>query len=169
MVGGTAWPVLISLINIPAELRGVEPGHTLAAVLPFPPEWASPTEKTRVFQEALKIILAPIMRESASGPVRFFYCTDADGKVHKAVPCLYGYPADFPESSRASATLQQGTHRPCANCYADKGELTMMVGKADPRTPEMQRDIVRQILACKKKGDADAVRRLWSTHPIEVG
>ncbi|CAI5995784.1 unnamed protein product [Closterium sp. NIES-64] len=103
-----------------------------------------------------------------SGPVRFFYCTDADGKVHKAVPCLYGYPADFPESSRASATLQQGTHRPCANCYADKGELTMMVGKADPRTPEMQRDIVRQILACKKKGDADAVRRLWSTHPIEI-
>ncbi|CAI5970323.1 unnamed protein product [Closterium sp. NIES-64] len=103
-----------------------------------------------------------------SGPVRFFYCTDADGKVHKAVPCLYGYPADFPESSRASATLQQGTHRPCANCYADKGELTMMVGKADPRTPEMQRDIVRQILACKKKGDADAVRRLWSTHPIEA-
>ncbi|CAI5959587.1 unnamed protein product [Closterium sp. NIES-64] len=103
-----------------------------------------------------------------SGPVRFFYCTDADGKVHKAVPCLYGYPADFLESSRASATLQQGTHRPCANCYADKGELTMMVGKADPRTPEMQRDIVRQILACKKKGDADAVRRLGSTHPIEA-
>ncbi|CAI5459932.1 unnamed protein product [Closterium sp. Yama58-4] len=142
-----AWPVLISLINIPAELRGVEPGHTLAAVLPFPPEWASPTEKTRVFQEALKIILAPIMRESASAPVRFFYCTDADGKVHKAVPCLYGYPADFPKSSRASATLQQGSHRPCANCYADKGELTMMVGKVDPRTTEKQRDIVRQILA----------------------
>ncbi|CAI5481312.1 unnamed protein product [Closterium sp. Yama58-4] len=163
-----AWPVLISLINIPAELRGVEPGHTLAAVLPFPPEWASSTEKTRVFQEAIKIILAPIMRESASAPVRFFYCTDADGKVHKAVPCLYGYPADFPESSRASATLQQGSHRPCANCYADKGELTMMVGKVDPRTPEKQRDIVRQILACKKQSDADDVRRLWSTHPIEV-
>ncbi|CAI5480000.1 unnamed protein product [Closterium sp. Yama58-4] len=163
-----AWPVLISLINIPADLRGVEPGHTLAAVLPFPPEWASSMEKTRVFQEAIKIILAPIMRESASAPVRFFYCTDADGKVHKAVPCLYGYPADFPESSRASATLQQGSHRPCANCYADKGELTMMVGKVDPRTPEKQRDIVRQILACKKQSDADDVRRLWSTHPIEV-
>ncbi|CAI5477452.1 unnamed protein product [Closterium sp. Yama58-4] len=162
-----AWPVLISLINIPAELRGVEPGHTLAAVLPFPPEWASSTEKTRVFQEAIKINLAPIMRESASAPVRFFYCTDADGKVHKAVPCLYGYPADFPESSRASATLQQGSHRPCANCYADKGEFTMMVGKVDPRTPEKQRDIVRQILACKKQSDADDVRRLWSTHPIE--
>ncbi|CAI5484758.1 unnamed protein product [Closterium sp. Yama58-4] len=165
-----AWPVLISLINIPAELRGVEPGHTLAAVLPFPPEWASPTEKTRVFQEALKIILAPIMRESASAPVRFFYCTDADGKVHKAVPCLYGYPADFPESSRASATLQQGSHRPCANCYADKGELTMMVGKVDPRTPEKQRNIVRQILACKTQSHADeCVLHRWNFADTEWG
>ncbi|CAI5466712.1 unnamed protein product [Closterium sp. Yama58-4] len=60
-----AWPVLISLINIPEELRWFEPGHTLAAVLPFCPEWASPTEKARVFQEALKIILGPLMRETA--------------------------------------------------------------------------------------------------------
>ncbi|CAI5933477.1 unnamed protein product [Closterium sp. NIES-64] len=108
------------------------------------------------------------MAALCSAPVRFFYCTDADGKVHKAVPCLYGYLADFPESSRASATLQQGSHRPCANCYAVKGELTMMVGKCDPRTLDEQRDIVRQILACKKKGEADDVRKLWSTHPIEV-
>ncbi|CAI6006820.1 unnamed protein product [Closterium sp. NIES-64] len=100
-------------------------------------------------------------------PVRFLYCTDADGKVHKAVPCLYGYRADFPESSRASATLQQGSHRPCANCYVVKGELTMMVGKCDPRTSDQQADIVRQILACKKKDEADDVRKLWSTHPIE--
>ncbi|CAI5468291.1 unnamed protein product [Closterium sp. Yama58-4] len=60
-----AWPVLISLINMPEELRWFEPGHTLAAVLPFCPEWASPTEKARVFQEALKIILGPLMRETA--------------------------------------------------------------------------------------------------------
>ncbi|CAI5482006.1 unnamed protein product [Closterium sp. Yama58-4] len=114
-----AWPVLISLINIPEELRWFELGHTLATVLPFCPEWASPTEKARVFQEALKIILGPLMRETASAPVRYFYVTDATGNVVKAVPCLYGYPGDYPENSRASATLQTGTHRPCANCYAE--------------------------------------------------
>ncbi|CAI5469837.1 unnamed protein product [Closterium sp. Yama58-4] len=136
-----AWPVLISLINIPEELRWFEPGHTLAAVLPFCPEWASPTEKARVFQEALKIILGPLMRETASAPVRHFNVTDATGNVVKAVPCLYGYPGDYPENSRASATLQTGTHRPCANCYAEVGELKRLTAKIDPRTPERQKDI----------------------------
>ncbi|CAI5479673.1 unnamed protein product [Closterium sp. Yama58-4] len=136
-----AWPVLISLINIPEELRWFELGHTLAAVLPFCPEWASPTEKARVFQEALKIILGPLMRETASAPVRYFYVTDATGNVVKAVPCLYGYPGDYPENSRASATLQTGTHRPCANCYAEVGELKRLTAKIDPRTPERQKDI----------------------------
>ncbi|CAI5524992.1 unnamed protein product [Closterium sp. Naga37s-1] len=59
-----AWPMLMGLVNVPEELRWREPGHALVGVLPFPPEWASATEKTRVYQEAYRIVMGPLMRES---------------------------------------------------------------------------------------------------------
>ncbi|CAI5973969.1 unnamed protein product [Closterium sp. NIES-64] len=59
-----AWPMLMGLVNVPEELRWREPGHALVGVLPFPPEWASATEKTRVYQEAYRIVMGPLMREN---------------------------------------------------------------------------------------------------------
>ncbi|CAI5973399.1 unnamed protein product [Closterium sp. NIES-64] len=59
-----AWPMLLGLVNVPEELRGREPGHALVGVLPFPPEWASATEKTRVYQKAYRIVMGPLMREN---------------------------------------------------------------------------------------------------------
>ncbi|CAI5945811.1 unnamed protein product [Closterium sp. NIES-64] len=59
-----AWPMLMGLVNVPEELRWREPGHALVGVLPFPPEWASATEKTRVYQEAYRILMGPLMREN---------------------------------------------------------------------------------------------------------
>ncbi|CAI6006955.1 unnamed protein product [Closterium sp. NIES-64] len=52
-----AWPMLMGLVNVPEELRWREPGHALVGVLPFPPEWAWATEKTRVYQEAYCIVM----------------------------------------------------------------------------------------------------------------
>ncbi|CAI7835438.1 unnamed protein product [Closterium sp. NIES-53] len=57
-----AWPVLISLYNISEALRWQEPGHLMAGVLPFPPNWASSTEKTRVLQVCMEVILEPLLR-----------------------------------------------------------------------------------------------------------
>ncbi|CAI5960407.1 unnamed protein product [Closterium sp. NIES-64] len=59
-----AWPMLMGLVNVSEELRWREPGHALVGVLPFPPEWASATEKTRVYQEAYRIVMGPLMREN---------------------------------------------------------------------------------------------------------
>ncbi|CAI5507932.1 unnamed protein product [Closterium sp. Naga37s-1] len=59
-----AWPMLMGLVNVPEELRWREPGHALVGVLPFPPEWASATEKTRVYQEAYRIVMGPLMPPS---------------------------------------------------------------------------------------------------------
>ncbi|CAI5973396.1 unnamed protein product [Closterium sp. NIES-64] len=59
-----AWPMLMGLVNVPEELRWREPGHALVGVLPFPPEWASATKKTRVYQEVYRIVMGPLMREN---------------------------------------------------------------------------------------------------------
>ncbi|CAI7901917.1 unnamed protein product, partial [Closterium sp. NIES-54] len=96
------WPVLISLYNIPEALRWQEPGHLMAGVLPFPPEWASSTEKTRVFQACMEVIFEPLLRAHRGAELRWFYVTDATGKVVKAFPCLFGQLGDYPESSRST-------------------------------------------------------------------
>ncbi|CAI5487976.1 unnamed protein product [Closterium sp. Naga37s-1] len=101
-----AWPMLMGLVNVPEELRWREPGHALVGVLPFPPEWASATEKTRVYQEVYRIVMGPLMH--------------GRGGVVKAYPCLYAFVGDYPEGCRATATMQQASHRP--RKFGVKGE-----------------------------------------------
>ncbi|CAI5459074.1 unnamed protein product [Closterium sp. Yama58-4] len=162
-----AWPFLLTLVNVPEELRKTEPGHALAGVLPFPPEWATSTEKARVFQEAIRIILAPLMLESSTAPLRVFYVTDAKGEPVKAVPCFFGYPGDFIEHCRATATLQTGTKRPCCNCYVPEELLRYLEHVATPRTVESEMHVLRNMLACKTLTAAEEIQTEWSTHPVE--
>ncbi|CAI5477831.1 unnamed protein product [Closterium sp. Yama58-4] len=156
-----AWPFLLTLVNVPEELRKTEPGHALAGVLPFPPEWATSTEKARVFQEAIRIILAPLMRESSTAPLRVFYVTDAKGEPVKAVPCFFGYPGDFIEHCRATATLQTGTKRPCCNCYVPEELLRDLEHVATPRTVESEMHVLRNMLACKTLTAAEDIQTEW--------
>ncbi|CAI5991641.1 unnamed protein product [Closterium sp. NIES-64] len=158
-----AWPVLITLVSIPQELRKTEPGHVLAAVLPFPPEWATSTKKARVFQEAVRIILGPLMRESS----RVFYVTDPQREPVKAVPCFFGYPSDFIEQCRVTAMMQTGTKRPCCTCYVPDDLLQDLEHKATLRTVDSKMHVLRNMLACKTVKDAEAIQTEWSTHPAE--
>ncbi|CAI5996480.1 unnamed protein product [Closterium sp. NIES-64] len=80
-----AWPMLMGLVNVPEELRWREPGHALVGVLPFPPEWASATEKTRVYQEAYRIVMGPLMRENREVPC---HSNDAAGIAQTVFPIV---------------------------------------------------------------------------------
>ncbi|CAI5471765.1 unnamed protein product [Closterium sp. Yama58-4] len=162
-----AWPVLISLFNIPEALRWQEPGHVLAGVLPFPPEWASSTEKTRIFQQCMEVIFEPLLRAHRGAELRWFYVTDATGKVVKAFPCLFGQLGDLPESSRSTATLQQGSHRPCSTCYMKETHLADLSHKSVTRTVELQRRVVEAIQSATDSKAAEKIKKQWSTHPVQ--
>ncbi|CAI5476401.1 unnamed protein product [Closterium sp. Yama58-4] len=163
-----AWPVLISLFNIPEALRWQEPGHVLAGVLPFPPEWASSTEKTRIFQQCMEVIFEPLLRTHRGAELRWFYVTDATGKVVKAFPCLFGQLGDFPESSRSTATLQQGSHRLCSSCYMKETHLADLSHKSVTRTVELQRRVVDAIQSASDSKAAEKIKKRWSTHPVQT-
>ncbi|CAI5479062.1 unnamed protein product [Closterium sp. Yama58-4] len=162
-----AWPVLISLFNIPEALRWQEPSHVLAGVLPFPPEWASSTEKTRIFQQCMEVIFEPLLRAHRGAELRWIYVTDATGKVVKAFPCLFGQLGDFPESSRSTATLQQGSHRPCSTCYMKEIHLADLSHKSVTRTVELQRRVVEAIQSATDSKAAEKIKKQWSTHPVQ--
>ncbi|CAI5460722.1 unnamed protein product [Closterium sp. Yama58-4] len=162
-----AWPVLISLFNIPEALRWQELGHVLAGVLPFPSEWASSTEKTRIFQQCMEVIFEPLLRAHRGAELRWFYVTDATGKVVKAFPCLFGQLGDFPESSRSTATLQQGSDRPCSSCYMKETHLADLSHKSVTRTVELQRRVVEAIQSAAGSKAAENIKKRWSTHPVQ--
>ncbi|CAI5466679.1 unnamed protein product [Closterium sp. Yama58-4] len=162
-----AWPVLISLFNIPEALRWQEPSHVLAGVLPFPPEWASSTEKTRIFQQCMEVIFEPLLRAHRGAELRWFYVTDATGKVVKAFLCLFGQLGDFPESSRSTVTLQQGSHRPCSTCYMKETHLADLSHKSVTRTVELQRRVVEAIQSATDSKAAEKIKKQWSTHPVQ--
>ncbi|CAI7881720.1 unnamed protein product [Closterium sp. NIES-54] len=147
-----AWPVLSSLYNISEPLRWQEPGHLMAGVLPFPPEWASSIEKTRVFQAA---------------ELRWFYVTDATGKVVKAFPCLFGQLGDYPESSRSTATMQQGSHRSCSSCYTKETHLSDIMQESVVRIVELHRRVVAAIQSAPDSKAAEKIKKRWSTHPVQ--
>ncbi|CAI5460453.1 unnamed protein product [Closterium sp. Yama58-4] len=119
-----AWPVLISMINIPEALRCAK----------------------------LKVI----------------YVTDASGQVVKGIPCLFAEVGDYPESSRCTATMQQGSHRPCSSCYIKKTSLADLRTETTVRTVKLHRKVVSWMQNATKKDDADKIRRRWSTHPVQT-
>ncbi|CAI5528000.1 unnamed protein product [Closterium sp. Naga37s-1] len=100
--------------------------------------------------------------------MRFFYVTDVQGEPVKAVPCFYAYPGDFIEHCRATATLQTGTKRPYTTCYVEDSLLPNLEHRATPRTVASELHCLRNMLACKKVKDAEAIQTEWSTHPVEV-
>ncbi|CAI5971425.1 unnamed protein product [Closterium sp. NIES-64] len=117
-----AWPMLMGLVNVPEELRWREPGHALMGVLPFPPEWASATEKTRVYQEAYRIVMGPLMR------------------------------------CRATATMQQASHRPCSSCYIKKAHLHDLSNQSIVRTVKGERHAAAKILSATTVEGAAAIQ-----------
>ncbi|CAI5948070.1 unnamed protein product [Closterium sp. NIES-64] len=94
--------------------------------------------------------------------LRWFYVTDATGKVVKAFPCL----GDFPESSRSTATLQQGSHRPCSSCYIKETHFAELSRKSVVRTVELQRRVVEAIQSADDNKAAEKIQKRWSTHPV---
>ncbi|CAI5529963.1 unnamed protein product [Closterium sp. Naga37s-1] len=102
-----------------------------------------------------------------SAELRWFYVTDATGKVVKAFPCLFGQLGDFPESSRSTATLQQGSHRPCSSCYIKETHLADLSHKSVVRTVELQRRVVDAIQSADDSKAAEKIKKRWSTHPVQ--
>ncbi|CAI5488016.1 unnamed protein product [Closterium sp. Naga37s-1] len=98
--------------------------------------------------------------------LRWFYVTDATGKVVKAFPCLFGQLGDFPESSWSSATLQQGSHRPCSSCYIKETHLAELSRKSVVRTVELQRWVVEAIQSADDSKATEKIKKRWSTHPV---
>ncbi|CAI7785753.1 unnamed protein product [Closterium sp. NIES-54] len=162
-----AWPVLISLYNILEALCWQEPGHLMAGVLPFPPEWASSTEKTRVFQACMEVIFEPLLRTHQGAELRWFYVTDATGKVVKAFPCLFGQLGDYVESSRSTATMQQGSHWPCSSCYTKETRLSDITQESMVRTVELHRRVVATIHLAPDSKAAEKIKKRWSTHLVQ--
>ncbi|CAI5987295.1 unnamed protein product [Closterium sp. NIES-65] len=99
--------------------------------------------------------------------LRWFYVTDATGKVVKAFPCLFGQLGDFPESSRSTSTMQQGSHRPSSSCYIKETHLADLLHKSVVRTVELQRRVVEAIQSADDSKAAEKIKKRWSTHPVQ--
>ncbi|CAI5495963.1 unnamed protein product, partial [Closterium sp. Naga37s-1] len=85
----------------------------------------------------------------------------------KAYFCLFAFVGDSPERSRASATMQQNSHRPCSNCYVRDSHLRDLDFVVGARTVKEHRFIVRKILEAPTTRLAKERKKRWSTHPIE--
>ncbi|CAI5458939.1 unnamed protein product [Closterium sp. Yama58-4] len=99
--------------------------------------------------------------------MQVFYVMDEQGEPVKAVPCFFGYPGDFIEQCRATATLQTGTKRPCCTCYIPDILLPDLVHRATTRTVDSEMHVLRNMLACKTVKEAEAIQTEWSFHPVE--
>ncbi|CAI7875754.1 unnamed protein product [Closterium sp. NIES-53] len=55
------WAVYVSLANIPLRRRWLDYAKILLALLPFPPTRMTPTEKSALFQAAMKVVLADLI------------------------------------------------------------------------------------------------------------
>ncbi|CAI5481309.1 unnamed protein product [Closterium sp. Yama58-4] len=133
------WAVYISIANIPLHRRWQECGKLLLAMLPFPLSQMTPTEKTALFQAAMKIVLADLVVASHTGMA----ATDPNGVARFVVPLLFSYVADYPETCKVSCTQQLGSVRPCSLCYVQREHLRDMDrDAAEMRTVEKQEGLL---------------------------
>ncbi|CAI5939342.1 unnamed protein product [Closterium sp. NIES-64] len=143
--------VYISIANIPLYRRWQECGKLLLAMLPFPPSQMSSTEKTALFQAAMKIVLADLIVASHTLILHLPMCgihtgmaaTDPNGVARFVVPLLFSYVADYPETCKVSCTQQLGSVRPCSLCYVQREHLRDMDREAaEMRTVEKQEGVL---------------------------
>ncbi|CAI5989987.1 unnamed protein product [Closterium sp. NIES-65] len=133
------WAVYISIANIPLYRHWQECGKLLLEMLPFPPSQMSSTEKTALFQAAMKIVLADLIVASHTGMA----ATDPNGVTRFVVPLLFSCVADYPETCKVSCTQQLGSVRPCSLCYVQREHLRDMDREAaEMRTVEKQEGLL---------------------------
>ncbi|CAI5479864.1 unnamed protein product [Closterium sp. Yama58-4] len=92
------------------------------------------------------------------GPLRYFDVSDGRGGVVKAYPCLYAFVGDYPEGCRATATMQQASHRPCSSCYIKRAHLHDLSHKFILRNVKRERHATAKILSATSVDDAAAVQ-----------
>lgn len=88
----SAWPIMMSLANLPEDLRGSREGFKLLGLFPEV-VGRKPThqESAKIFSKCLNELLTPLKQLSNEG---FTY----NGKI--CYPLLYAYVSDYPEGSK---------------------------------------------------------------------
>lgn len=90
----SAWPIMMSLANLPPDVRGARGGFKLIGIIPDVKNVRlSATENAFIFQKCLSTLLAPLKQLSNEG---FSF------GEHNLFPLLYAYVHDYPEGSKVS-------------------------------------------------------------------
>ncbi|CAI5471804.1 unnamed protein product [Closterium sp. Yama58-4] len=105
-------------------------------------------------------IRAPTPR-TQRGRIVMVLCDGRDGQGGEGLSLLFGQLGDFPESSRSTATLQQGSHRPCSTCYMKETHLANLSHKSVTRTVELQRRVVEAIQSATDSKVAEKIKKQW--------
>ncbi|GAQ91611.1 hypothetical protein KFL_008180030 [Klebsormidium nitens] len=173
-------PVVLSLANIPKELRGRFTGWVLVGYIPYVeprPELglsensdALRTRQLQIWHESYETILRRLKLHTTTG----LDVTDASGSVTKVWPMLYAVVTDWQEGCVAAATKSGNkTKCPCHSCLVLSTELNDFAAgsQADPRTEEKMRQIYEQVVRLHKKGGCQEVisqlLKAWSVNPVQ--
>lgn len=88
----SAWPIMMSLANIPAEFRRVRGGFKLMGLFPeVQSVKLTALENANIFGKCLEKVLSPLKRLSYDG---------LEHNGQKCYPLLYAYVSDYPEGCK---------------------------------------------------------------------
>ncbi|KAG9087059.1 hypothetical protein FRC07_012922, partial [Ceratobasidium sp. 392] len=122
--GKSAWPVYITLGNIPKSVRAQINSYSslLLAYLPVPQLKCFPSkdrgdQKARIFHESMQLILKPLIEAGKNG----VEMDCGDGYVRHCYPILAAYIADNPEQTLIAACQRNLCHR-CTVPQEERGD-----------------------------------------------
>ncbi|KAG8747275.1 hypothetical protein FRC12_014116 [Ceratobasidium sp. 428] len=134
--GKSAWPVYITLRNIPKSIRAKINSYSslLLAYLPVPkfdcfPPSVRGDQKARLFHESMTQILEPLISAGKDG----VEMNCGDGYVRHCYPLLAAYIADNPEQTLVAGCKRNLCHR-CTVKHDERGNLPEF--PAPPRIPD---------------------------------
>ncbi|KAG8759585.1 hypothetical protein FRC12_009724 [Ceratobasidium sp. 428] len=134
--GKSAWPVYITIGNIPKSTRAKINSYSslLLAYLPVPkfdcfPKKERGDRKARLFHECMTQILKPLVSAGKHG----VEMDCGDGYVRHCYPILAAYIADNPEQTLIAGCQRNLCHR-CTVPFDERGELPNQ--PAPPRIPD---------------------------------
>ncbi|KEP46797.1 hypothetical protein V565_181170 [Rhizoctonia solani 123E] len=123
--GKSAWPVYISIGNIPKAIRAKISTYStlLLAYLPVPkfdcfPAKERGDQKARLFHESMEVILRPLVQAGRAG----VEMNCGDGYVRHCYPILAAYIADNPEQTMIAGCRRNLCHR-CTVQRDKRGDL----------------------------------------------
>ncbi|KAG9107022.1 hypothetical protein FRC07_008704, partial [Ceratobasidium sp. 392] len=123
--GKSAWPVYITLGNIPKSIRAQVNSYSslLLAYLPVPKLHCFPSktrgdQKARIFHESMAQILEPLISAGKDG----IEMDCGDGYVRRCYPILAAYIADNPEQTLIAGCQRNLCHR-CTVPQDERGDL----------------------------------------------